>query len=159
MNNTPNRASNPAPKPRRKDAALDLGTARAMLPLVRGILTDIQTQAARIADLAPQQDRLDRHRRDLSWAERNKRYSLQDDIAAAERALATAAGELDTLGVALVDPLAGEVDFPARINGRSAAFSYRAEESVLAHWHYAGETTRRPIPADWQAGVPLRPSA
>lgn len=158
MNNTPNRASNPA-KPRRKDAAIDLGTARAMLPLVRGILTDLQAQTRLLTELAPEQDRLERHRHDLSWQERERRYQIQDEIAAVERRVAGVATELDGLGVTLVDALGGEVDFPARINGRGAAFSYRAGEETLGHWHYADEATRRPIPAEWQAGTPLRVSA
>ena len=159
MNNTPNRASNPAPKPRRKDAAIDLGTARAMLPLVRGILDDLRTQTQLLVDLGPEQDRLERHRRDLSWKERQRRYVIQDEIDQAERRVAGVAAELEDLGVALVDALAGEVDFPARINGRTAAFSYAAGEAALGYWHYAGESLRRPIPDDWQVGSPLRASA
>ena len=159
MNNTPNRASNPAPKPRRKDAAIDLGTARAMLPLVRGILDDLREQTQLLADLAPEQDRLERHRRDLSWQERQRRYAIQDEVARIERRVAGVAAELDGLGVTLVDALGGEVDFPARINGRNAAFSYVAGEAALSHWHYLGESVRRPIPSDWQAGTPLRASA
>ena len=158
MNNTPNRASNPA-KSRRKDAAIDLGTARAMLPLVRGILSDLRDQTRLLTDLAPEQDRLERHRRDLSWQERQRRYHIQDEIAAVERRVTSVAAELDGLGVTLVDALGGEVDFPARINGRNAAFNYRDGEPSLGHWHYAGESTRRPIPAEWEAGTPLRASA
>lgn len=158
MNNAPNRASNPA-KPRRKDAAIDLGTARAMLPLVRGILSDLRDQTRLLTDLAPEQDRLERHRRDLSWQERQRRYQIQDEIAAVERRVTGVAAELDGLGVTLIDALGGEVDFPARINGRNAAFNYRDGEPALGHWHYAGETTRRPIPAEWEAGTPLRASA
>ena len=150
MNNTPNRASNPAPKPRRKEAALDLGTAQAMLPLVRGVLADIQTYATLLAKLLPEQDGLERHRRELTWAERNRRYAIQDDIRAAEKNLAAATAELEGLGLTLVDGSKGAVDFPARINGRSAAYSYSLGESNLNHWHYAGEDTRRPIPMDWQ---------
>ena len=33
MSNTPNRATNPAGKPRKKEIALDLTTARQMLPV------------------------------------------------------------------------------------------------------------------------------
>ena len=43
MSNTPNRATNPAGKPRKKDTALDLTTARQMLPLVQSIVSDIVT--------------------------------------------------------------------------------------------------------------------
>ena len=37
-------------------------------------------------------------------------------------------GELSGLGVSLVDDEAGEVDFPTKINGRPAAFSWRLGE-------------------------------
>ena len=50
---------------------------------------------------------------------------------------------------------AGEVDFPTRINGRPAAFSWRLGDGELAHWHYQGEDQRRPIPTDWKQGSPL----
>ena len=37
MSNTPNRASNSAGKPRKKEVTLDLTTARQMLPLVQSM--------------------------------------------------------------------------------------------------------------------------
>ncbi len=156
MSNTPNRASNPAPKPRRKDAAIDLDTARAMLPLVRGILTDVRNQSRRLGELLPEQERLERHRRELTWAERTRRYAIQDEITASEKGLAAATAELEGLGVTLVDAAAGEVDFPARVNGRSAAYHYVAGEPTLGHWHYTGDDVLRPIPDDWQTGTPVR---
>ena len=78
------------------------------------------------------------------------RYQLGDEIAAAEKALSNAVGELSGLGVSLIDDEAGEVDFPTRINGRPAAFSWRLGDQELAHWHYQGEEQRRPIPTDWK---------
>jgi hypothetical protein len=149
MSNTPNRASNPAGKPRRKETALDLPTARQMLPLVRSIVSDIVSSRLALNKLAPEQERLDRHRRDLVWQERQRRYQLGEEIGAVEKSLAGAVGELKTLGVNLVDDEAGEVDFPTKINGRTAAFTWKLGEDRLGHWHYADEEHRRPIPADW----------
>lgn len=161
MSNTPNRASNPAGKPRRKELTLDLPTARQMLPLVKSIVSDIVTSRLALNKLTPEQERLERHRRDLVWQERQRRYQVGEEINAAERSLTTAVGELKSLGVSLVDDEAGEVDFPTRINGRSAAFSWRLGEDCLAHWHYAEEESRRPIPADWDlpAAAAVRYSA
>src|SRR5690349_20380312 len=111
MSTTPNRATNPAGKPRKKEVALDLTTARQMLPLVKSIVTDIVTSRRALADLTPEQERLDRHRRDLVWQERQRRYQLTDEIAAVEKTLTVAVGELSGLGVNLVDEVVGEVDF------------------------------------------------
>lgn len=159
MNNTPNRASNPAGKPRRKDASFDLSTARSMLPLVRGIVADIRNLAGKLAELRPLQERMERQRRELTWAERDRRYAMQDDIAQADKSLAGVTAELDGLGVSLVDAARGEVDFPTRINGRNAAFNWLPDEPTVGHWHYAGDDVRRAIPADWQSGTPMRARA
>ena len=134
---------------RREVTALDLRTARKMLPLVKSILADIRTYHVRLNELNPEQDRLERNRRTLNWRDRDRRYNISEDIRATEANLTTAVGELDGLGVELVDVEAGAIDFPTRINGRSAAFSWQPGEEAVGFWHYKGEGTRRPIPADW----------
>lgn len=149
MSSTPNRASNPTGKSRRKDITLDLPTARQMLPLVRSIVSDIRSSRQAIEQLTPEQERLDRHRRDLVWQERQRRYQVSDEIAAAEKSLTTALSELNGLGVSLLDATSGEVDFPTKINGRPAAFTWKLGDDGVRHWHYTGEEMRRPIPADW----------
>jgi hypothetical protein len=157
MSNTPNRASNSAGKPRKKDVTLDLTTARKMLPLVQSIVTDIVSSRRALNTLAPEQERLERQRRDLAWQERQRRYQVNDEIVAAEKAWATAVGELNGLGVTLVDDEVGEVDFPTKVNGRSAAFSWLMGEAELRHWHYADEEFRRPIPGDWDKAGTVTP--
>lgn len=149
MSNTPNRASNSAGKPRKKEVSLDLATARQMLPLVRSIVADVQTARRALDRLVPEQERLDRQRHDLVWQERQRRYQVGDEIVAAEKAWTAAVTELNMLGLTLVDDEAGEVDFPTKVNGRTAAFSWLVGEEALGHWHYADEESRRPIPADW----------
>ncbi|QEL13574.1 DUF2203 family protein [Limnoglobus roseus] len=150
MNSSPKPASNPTGKSRRKEVNLDLTTARQMLPLVRSIVTDIVDTTERLTNLAPERDTLDEYRRSLTWASRERRYALQDAIAASEKNLEGAVRELDTLGVSLVDSHGGRVDFPTRINGRPAAYSWQLGEDAVSFWRYAGEELRRPIPADWQ---------
>jgi hypothetical protein len=149
MSSTPNRASNPAGKPRRKEITLDLTTARQMLPLIKSIVSDIVTSRTMIDKLVPEQDRLDRQRRDLVWQERQRRYQVRDEITAAEKQLTNALGELTALGVSLLDAEIGEVDFPTKINGRPAAYNWKMGEEAVRFWHYAGEMQRRPIPTDW----------
>jgi hypothetical protein len=161
MSQTPHRATNPAGKPRPRGVVLDLKTARQMLPLVASIVTDLVQHRRIIRQLTPEQEQLFRHRRHLDWNGRQRRYRINEEIAAAERSFADALNELQGLGVQLVDDSVGEVDFPTRILGRPAAFSWRLGEQNVAFWHYQGETTRRPIPGDWEQGVPMasnRPS-
>ena len=157
MSNTPNRATNPAGKPKKKDVALDLTTTRQMLPLVRSIVSDIISSRQALSRLTPEQERLDRHRRDLVWQERQRRYQVRDEIAVVEKALQNAAGELAGLGVSLIDEDAGEVDFPTKINGRPAAYTWRFGDKGVAHWHYQGEEQLRPIPSDWDQTGPVTP--
>lgn len=157
MSNTPNRASNSAGKPRKKDIAIDFSTAQMMLPLVKSIVTDIVHSRQAITRLVPEQDRLERHRRDLVWLERQRRYQVNDEIAAAEKNLTIALLELTGLGVNLVDEENGEVDFPTKINGRSAAFTWKLGDETLHNWHYSGEEQIRPIPKDWDQATTLKP--
>ncbi len=157
MSSTPNRASNSAGKPRKKEVALDLSTTRQMLPLVRSIVADIVNTRQAITLLVPEQERLERHRRELVWQERQRRYQLTDEIAAAEKSLTIATGELGGLGVSLIDDVAGEVDFPTKINGRPAAFTWKMGDEAVRLWHYQGEDQLRPIPADWDEVSPLTP--
>jgi hypothetical protein len=157
MSNTPNRASNSAGKPRKKEVTLDLSTARQMLPLVKSIVSDLVTSRRALNKLAPEQQRLDRQRRELVWQERQRRYQVADEIVAAEKAWSKALGELNELGITLVDDELGEVDFPTKVNGRTAAFSWIAGEEALRHWHYADEESRRPIPSDWDKAGAVTP--
>ena len=141
---------------KRKDIAIDISTARQMLPLVKSIVSDIVNTRERLDQLGPEQERLERNRRSLDWSARDRRYSLKDEVVIVEKELAGAVTELANLGVALVDAGSGQVAFPTRINGRPAAFSWQVGEDGLTYWHYAGEDLRRPIPQDWQGGAAVR---
>jgi len=158
MSKSSNRASEPAGKPRRnkKEISLDLGTARKMLPLVRHIVLDIIGVQASLLKLTPELDRLDRHRHDLAWQERERRYQVNDEISSAQKFMSHAVNELSELGVGLVDPEIGVVEFPTKINGRPAVFVWRNGEEKLATWHYSGEEQNRPIPSDWEKTATLR---
>jgi len=124
--------------------------ARKMLPLVRSIVADIRQGQGQLAQLYPEQDQLERNRRQLTWRDRERRYQISEDIRQTETRVTNATLELDQLGLTLVDSQAGLVDFPARINGRSAAFSWQPDEPNIQFWHYQGETLRRPIPKEWE---------
>lgn len=156
MSTPSRRASQSSGKSRKKDVTLDLPTTRQMLPLVKSIVADIVGTKQRLTKLVPEQETLERNRRSLGWAERQRRYSITEEIVQAERNLTGAVSELDALGLTLVNDVMGQVDFPTRINGRPAAFSWQLGEEGVAHWRYMGELQRRPIPSDWQQGTPLR---
>jgi hypothetical protein len=149
MSRSPKNASNSKNQTRQEAGPLDLVTTLKMLPLVKSIVNDIRAHSTRLHQLTPEQEGLERNRRGLVWAERDRRYKITEEITQTEKNLSTAVSELDALGVELIDPENGVVDFPTRINGRSAAFSWQVGEEAVQHWHYVGEGQRRPIPADW----------
>ena len=156
MNDTPRRAFGASAKSKRKDVNLDLPTARQMLPLVQSIVRDIVDRRTQLNKLHPERETLERHRRDLAWVERERRYHIQEEIAAAEGAYKQAVSELRELGVSLVDVTSGRVAFPTRINGRPAVFTWQPGEESVQFWSYEDEDLRRPIPTEWVPGTPLR---
>src|SRR5262249_1446517 len=128
---------------------LSLSTVQRMLPLVQRIVEDILRLQKVVNALQPEQERLHRQRRTLSWPERQRRYQLQEEAADSERGLQDAFQELQELGVALLDPETGRVGFPTRVNDRPAFFSWRLNEDGLHHWHFADDGVLRPIPPAW----------
>jgi hypothetical protein len=155
-NQSPKRAFGSSAKKQRKEVNLDIATARNMLPLVMSIVQDIVVTQQKLSKLQPEQENLERHRRDLVWQERERRYQVEDELQAAEKKLKDAVTELRGLGLALLDGEKGCVAFPTRINGRSAVFSWQPGEEHVLFWSYEEEELRRPIPGDWNSGTPLR---
>jgi hypothetical protein len=127
-----------------------------MVPLIQRIVQDVLQSRQELARMQPEQSWLDSQRRTLAWPQRSRRYQLQEAIAAQEEHLTQVLGELESLGVVLVDPVRGQVGFPTLVNGRRAFFSWRLGEENLRHWHFLGEKVRRIIPASWslEAEVP-----
>jgi hypothetical protein len=156
MNDTPRRAFGASAKSKRKDVNLDLPTVRQMLPLVKSIVADIVDRRSHLNRLHPEQETLERHRRDLAWQERARRYQIQEEIVATEGAYKLAVSELKDLGLALLDVNRGRVAFPTRINGRPAIFTWEPGEDSVSFWSYEDEELRRPIPTEWVPGTPLR---
>jgi hypothetical protein len=156
MNSSPKKATETNGRPAKKPAVLDLFTARQMLPLIRSIVSDIVGTKQHLGALSTEQERLEKQRRQLEWKDRNRRYAIGDEVVQVEKNYSSAIKELENLGLKLVDPEAGEVEIPTRINGRQAAFSWKLGEDGVAFWHYDEEEARRPIPSDWQSGSPLR---
>jgi len=147
---TENRAHGASEKPGRRETTLSLATAASMLPLVRRILDDILHDQKHLAELMPEQNRLDRHRRDLSWPERARRYQIQAEVSATEQRLQESLSELAGLGLQLLDADEGRVGFPTIVNGRRAFFSWQPGDDGIDYWQFPDETTRRSVPASWR---------
>lgn len=154
-----NTAHGASEKPGRRDVLMNLGTAQRMLPLIRQILDDLQADVQRIAALQPEQNRLDRQRRDLAWPERARRYRLAEEISAIAQHRQDTLDELETLGVAMLDAEEGRVGFPTIVNDRKAFFTWSRREERVNHWHFVEESTPRPIPPAWLKAADIRVSS
>src|SRR5262249_27805482 len=84
-------------------AVLTWATAQSMLPLVRRIVADIVQLGEHLARLRPEKTRLDQQRLTLKWPERSRRYQLEEGMKLVVARLQERRGDLDTLGVVLVD--------------------------------------------------------
>ncbi len=146
---TENRTSGSFERGSGHDSVLTWMTACRMLPLVRHIVDDLMSSRERLARLLPEKDRLDRHRRELVWTERSRRYALQEQIAEEERNAIQASSELDGLGLVLIDAELGQVGFPTMVNNRKAFFSWRPGEELISYWHFVDDAERRAIPTSW----------
>ena len=135
--------------PETPEVAFSLKTVQKMLPLVQRIVEDIIQRQRDLGRLEPEQARLDRQKRDLTWPERQRRYQLQEDTLRAERELNGVRDELAGLGVVFFNDDQGRVGFPTMVNNRRAFFSWQLGEEGLHSWHFAEETAGRPIPAAW----------
>jgi hypothetical protein len=133
---------------KRGDVILSLSTVQRMLPLVQRIVDDILLSQKALTKLSPLQAQLDRQRRDLTWPERQRRYQVKEELATADGKMQEAMNELAELGVVLLDPVAGRLGFPTRVNDRPAYFSWKPGEE-LKFWHFAEDEILRPIPAAW----------
>ena len=154
-----NRAQGASEKPGRRPSVYNLATARRMLPLVEQVVGDVICHRRLLAQLRPEQCRLDRQRRTLAWPERSRRYQIQEDIAHAERNFQEALAELTGLAVVLLDPVVGRVGFPTVVNNRQAFFSWQLGEEGVKHWHFPEDDNLRLIPASWAKTANMRLTA
>jgi hypothetical protein len=120
-----------------------------MLPYVQGILNELAERRQVLGRLHPQQDRLERQKRSLSWKERKERYLIQDEIAVHDRGILDALDELQSLGVVILDEEESRVGFPTMVNNRPAFFTWQPGEQGLHSWQFAEENVCRPIPLSW----------
>jgi hypothetical protein len=134
----------------RSDVVLTLEQAERMLPFVSRVIADIINLIKRVESIGPEKDRLDRHRHDLVWPERQRRYQLTDELTRCVQDLHNARSELDAIGVALLDAELGLVGFPTLVNNQRAFFTWKPGETSIEFWQFADGSRRRPVPAAWK---------
>jgi hypothetical protein len=156
---TERRASGSGRQPGPNDLVLTWEMSIAMLPLVRRIVADVLGHQERFARLRPEHDRLERNRLNLAWAERARRYELEEEMTALGKELAASRGELESLGIALLVDQTGLVGFPTIVNNRKAFFSWKPGEEGLAFWNFADDRRRRPVPASWTKAGKDKPAS
>jgi hypothetical protein len=156
MNGSNDKATGAWEPSERRDILFNLATVKRMLPLVRSIVGDVLASQRLVASVTPELGKLDRQKRNLTWTDRQRRYQLQDQVDAADRAAHEAEDELHGLGVVLLDARLGRVGFPTLVNERPAYFSWHpGEDDTLHSWHFAEESNCRPIPAAWLQEISL----
>ena len=151
---TENRAPGAYERPGPHDLVLTWGACHAMLPLVGRIVADVMRGHEQLAQLRPEQERLDRQRHTLAWPERSRRYQVQEEITAVEQELRQANAELETLGIVVLHGPSGLVGFPTIVNDRKAFFSWRPGEKDVVYWNFAGDPVRHEVPQSWTEPPP-----
>lgn len=119
-----------------------------MLPLVRSIVADISDVFRNVTGR-----RADLHRL-LRRGPRKSNDHYSDEIAESRADLQGEYDriwryreELDTLGVILRNAEEGWIDFPTKIDGSEAFYSWHFGEAEISFWRYASNsvTTRKPV--------------
>jgi hypothetical protein len=141
--------SDASESPERNEVVLNLKTVQKMLPLVQQIAQDIVTRRGAIDRLLPEEEGLDRKRRDLDWPGRQRRYEIKEELAKEEKGLEIAIAEARDLGLAVLSETNGRIGFPTMVNNRRAYFSWTPGEDMLKTWRFADEDVDRPIPPTW----------
>jgi hypothetical protein len=121
-----------------------LDDARALLPLIRGVL--LQVAIERHGYAAAHEEL----HRQLAGADRDPdaAASAQEERTAGFRErIASLVGHLENLGLEVRDLEAGLVDIPTERDGAPAWFCWRLEDPELGFWHTTREgfASRRPL--------------
>jgi hypothetical protein len=120
------------------------------------VLPEVSRLVERIVDLAPvlpemqetvRINELKFHRPTAGEAEREKLASSVAELRATEMAVAVALRSLESMDVALKDPMTGLVDFHSNRDGEVVELCWRLGEGAVAHWHRIGEgyQGRKPV--------------
>jgi len=118
-----------------------LNTANRALVLLRKIVTDLVTEYARVLEFQEIVE-LEQSYGGPEGADR-----LREEFRETVDRVRGFVRELEAVGVELRDFEHGQVDFPARVNGRDICFCWQLSEDRVEFWHEPGGTicNRRPI--------------
>lgn len=132
----------------------DLPMARATLPLVRRILSDVVARHARIAHLKLD---MERRRGGGTWEEAKAGHRVADELSVQKVGLRDLLAEMAALGVELLDPLHGFAGFPTIVNGSLAYLVHRSSDEDILYWRYRDQDKLRPIPVSWYSDAFVQP--
>jgi hypothetical protein len=119
-----------------------LDEARALLPLIRGVLLQVAVERH---GYAAAHDELHRQ---LAGAGADATATAQEERTSGYRErIASLVGHLEDLGIEVRDLEAGLVDIPTTRGEEPAWFCWRLEDPELAFWHTTREgfASRRPL--------------
>jgi hypothetical protein len=134
-------------KPLRK--VFDYFSARASLPLVKAILSDIMAQAEDYNQIKRSQAETPATK-SLSNEDTATFLELRKKLEVSER-MRELGEELKRLGVCLLDLSRGIVGFPSVINGKLAYLLYRHKEDAIKYWRFADESLTHLVPVEWSS--------
>ena len=126
--------------------------ARAMLPLLRLIVTDIALSHRELTERKSNLRRMVRRSEDKPRFQMyNAEISeIQEDLKSESVHLDDYVNELERLGVILRSAHDGIVDFPAIIDDQPAYYTWQMDQPDVVDYHWAAESTadRKPIGAN-----------
>ncbi len=118
-----------------------LHTANRALVLVRKIVADLVTEYARVLEF---QEIVELEQ---SYGGPDGADHLHGDFRNAVDRVRGYVRELEGVGAELRDFERGQIDFPARVNGRDICFCWQLDEDHIQFWHEPGGSLciRRPL--------------
>ena len=116
-----------------------LEEARALVPTLSGLLTQLQAAHRELVAVAPKEA--------SRIASGNGSASTASALAAAEHRYVELIREIDGIGVIVRDPRTGLVDFAATRDDEPIYLCWRLGESDIGHWHPrdTGMAGRQPL--------------
>lgn len=132
--------------------------ADAMVPLVWRVLRDLVAANARLAHQERRLDLLEDCRHSTNYAVREQYYQSLRERNLANKDREDLIGELEGLGVTILDQRRGMVGFPFRWSRNVRSRTRRAHfllklwddpEKGIQHWRFDGEEIERRVPSHW----------
>ena len=137
------------------DKLFTVEEANKMLPLVRAIVTDLQSLYLDLVERQRRMDHLNAGRDDdASDPYSDELRSIESQMEGDRDRLRGFVNELRELGVECKDPARGLIDFPSEMDGEIVYLCWKVDEPEVLHWHTldAGFAGRQSLTAEAIAG-------